>query len=332
MRLILGTIVLLVLLGLPNGHALADPQGTLKPAAETTKSAEQSDIGFTDRVVIWVFKQQRKFHHELTSRLRGMAEGGSNWKLVWPLIAASFLYGIFHAAGPGHGKAVVSGYLLSHRQTVHRGIAIAVAGAFLQGVVAVVLVYGIVKLAGLLPRDAQTALLWSERASYMLVIALGGYLLFRAARNILRRNKGAGHQHHDHSHVGDDCGHTHIPTPDQLSSISDFRSAAAIVLSVGARPCTGAVIVLVFANVVSLQWAGVGAVLAMSAGTALTVSAFAAFAVTARHLLSKLSWLEAGQAAWAGDFVAALGGAVILFLGVSLLSAALATSHPMMGL
>ncbi|MEQ8320400.1 MAG: nickel/cobalt transporter [Rhodospirillales bacterium] len=331
MRLILGTIVLLVMLGLPGGHAHADPQGTLKPPAETTAPAAQNDIGYTDRVVIWVFTQQRKFHRELTSRLREMAEGGSNWKFVWPLIAASFLYGIFHAAGPGHGKAVVSGYLLSHRQTVHRGIAIAVAGAFLQGVVAVVIVYGIVKLAGLLPRDAQTALLWSERASYMLVIALGGYLLVRAGRSILRRRQMSPQHAHDHGDAVD-CGHTHIPTPDQLSSISDFRSAAAIVLSVGARPCTGAVIVLVFANVVSLQWAGVGAVLAMSAGTALTVSAFAVFAVSARHLLSKLSWLEAGQAAWAGDIVATLGGAVILLLGISLLSAALATSHPMIGL
>ena len=332
MRLIFGTIVLLILLGLPSGHTLADPQGTLPPPAETTGPAVQNDVGFTDRVVIWVFTQQRKFHRELTSRLRGMAEGGSNWTLVWPLIAASFLYGIFHAAGPGHGKAVVSGYLLSHRQTVHRGIAIAVAGAFLQGIVAVVIVYGIVKLAGLLPRNAQTALLWSERASYLLVIALGGYLLLRAVRNIFRRNKGAGNHHHGHSHVGDDCGHTHIPTPDQLSSVTDYKSAMAIVLSVGARPCTGAVIVLVFANVVSLQWAGVGAVLAMSAGTAMTVSAFAVFSVTARRLLSKLSWLEAGQAAWAGHLVAALGGFVILALGVSLLSAALATSHPMMGL
>jgi nickel/cobalt exporter len=311
----------------------ATEAGSVPPRqiAETVNAADE--IGITDRIVVWIFTQQRNFHRALTERLRDMANNGGHWALAWPLIVASFLYGVFHAAGPGHGKAVVSGYLLTHRQSLYRGMAIAVAGAFMQGLVAIAIVFGFVKLAGLLPRDAQTALVWSERASYVLVIALGVYLLGRALQSLSRqRRRTPGHDHEsDHEHDAH-CGHVHMPTPQQLTSVTDFRSAAAIVLSVGARPCTGAVIVLVFANVVKLQWAGAVAVLAMSAGTALTVSAFAAFAVTARGLLARLSWLEAGRAAWAGHIVAALGGAAIMALGIMLLSVAMSASHPIMGM
>jgi len=333
MRLMLLALVCAVFVLMPKMEAGAQTAVSAQPQAQATEAHE---IGTLDRVTVWILTQQRKFHHALTERLRNLADSGGNWALAWPLIAASFLYGVFHAAGPGHGKAVVSGYLLSHRQSVRRGIAIAVAGAFVQGLVAIFIVYGLIKLAGLMPRDAQSSILWSERASYALVIAVGAYLLIRAARRLVRRqrHRDADHVHdHTHDHVHDEnCGHVHMPSPAQLDNVRDFRSAAAIVLSVGARPCSGAVIVLVFASVVALPWAGIAAVVAMSAGTALTVSALAAFAVAARDMLGRLSGLDGGRAALAADLVAAAGGGLILVLGISLLSAAFSSAHPILGI
>lgn len=296
--------------------------------------AATGDVGPIDRFTVWVMNEQRAFHRELTGYLRDLAAAGGAWQLVWPLITASFLYGLFHAAGPGHGKAVVSSYLLSHKQTIRIGMWLAAGAAFMQGVVAVVIVYGLVAVAGWLPRDAQGAVLWSERASFALVALLGGYLLWRAGRSLKNRMLGGDghHHHHDgHQHHGDDCGHAHMPTAKDAARVHDLKSALGVIASVGIRPCSGAVIVLVFARVAGLPWAGIAAVAAMSAGTALAVSMLAAFAVTARNLVSRLSWMEGARAGLAADLAALAGGLLILFVGVSLLAAAFRPAHPIIG-
>ena len=59
---------------------------------------------------------------------------------VWTLLALSFPYGIVHAAGPGHGKAVVSSYLLATRQTLRNGIVLAFMASLAQAVGAIALI------------------------------------------------------------------------------------------------------------------------------------------------------------------------------------------------
>lgn len=334
MRLMLVVLFCMAVLSPTVSNAADFHNGPVRSVAATDTTAAPAQISVVDSATIWILTQQRKFHRLLSGKLRDLSKDRGNWALVWPLIAASFLYGVFHAAGPGHGKVVVSGYLLSHRQSMRRGIIIATAAAFMQGFVAIIIVYGLVKLAGFVPRDAQSAVLWSERASFMLVIALGVYLFVRAVRGILRRRKAngqaAGHEH-VHTHDEIDCGHAHMPTARELERAKDLKSALAIVLSIGARPCTGAVFLLIFANVASMHGAGIAATMAMSAGTALSVSMLAAFAVTVRAQLARLSWLSAKRASVVGDLVAATGGIVIVILGVTLLSAALTYTHPIIG-
>jgi nickel/cobalt exporter len=52
------------------------------------------------------------------------------------LVAVSFLYGVFHAAGPGHGKAVISSYVLANGATVRRGITLSFLAAIVQAITA----------------------------------------------------------------------------------------------------------------------------------------------------------------------------------------------------
>ena len=59
---------------------------------------------------------------------------------VWGLLGLSFLYGIFHAAGPGHGKAVISSYVVANEETWRRGVVLSFASALLQAFVAVAFV------------------------------------------------------------------------------------------------------------------------------------------------------------------------------------------------
>lgn len=330
MRLIAVLCLLGTILLSSAGISQAQPFG---PSQGGQQAEAPSTVGPIDRFTIWVYEQQRDFHRRLADDLSRLRESGS-LAVAWALIAASFVYGVFHAAGPGHGKAVMTGYLLSQKETLRRGILLAVLAAFCQGLVAILIVYGVVGLADLMPRNAQTAVTWSERASFMLVALLGALLLYRAARRIWKRRAVARmerHDHgHDHHHDRDDCcGHAHVPTPEQATQARDFKTAAAVVLSIGIRPCTGAVIVLVFASATGLTWAGISAVMAMSAGTAVTVSGLAATAVGVRNAAWKLPFLSGRGAAAAGDIVYALGGLAILWIGISLLMTSLQPAHPL---
>lgn len=344
MRTMIGGLAALLLLSvLAVSYAAHPVRAAVTVENQSSAPMAVSDIGTWDRAMIWVFVQQRDFHRRLTGYLRAMKQTG-DMSLVWSLIGVSFLYGVFHAAGPGHGKAVMTSYLLTHRQTLRRGVALATAAAFCQGLVAILIVYGLVEVAGWLPRDSQTAVSWSERASFALVAVLGAALLFRAVRSLLLRVRPMSHDHshqnlarrhgHDHAHSSHDadCGHTHVPSAEQVADVRDIRTAIAVVLSIGIRPCTGAVIVLVFANVAAMPWAGVGAVLAMSAGTALAVASLAALAVGARRLAQRYVRTEARYLALGADGAAVIGGALILAVGLSLLSAAFGPVHPLLGM
>ncbi|MFC3231006.1 nickel/cobalt transporter [Marinibaculum pumilum] len=336
--------LLLSLAVLWSGQALAE-----------TAAAAIVDPGLWDRTMAWIFAEQRAWHHDLVAQMRGLGSGGSQ-TTAWALILASFLYGLFHAAGPGHGKVVLASYLLSHRQRVGRGVALAAASAFCQGVVAVILVYGLLYLTDLLPRDTKTAVNWTERGSFVLLGVLGLWLAARALRDGIRvwqpatagahghgHDHGHHHDHHDrhdgqaHGHVhGPGCGHSHGPSADQIESAGSLRGAIAVILSIGLRPCSGAVLVLVLAQAMALPLAGLAAVLAMSCGTALAVAALALVAVHARRWAAALAGGGAGGTgdggrglALAGLAVRLAGGLVILALGASLFAASFAPAHPL---
>lgn len=302
--------------------------------ADTSSAAVATkEIGPLDRATIWVYQQQRKFHRELTTHLRNLSQGG-DWHVALALIGASFLYGLLHAAGPGHGKAIMTGYLVTHRQTVRRGVQLAVAAAFCQGLVAIFIVYGLISFAGWLPRETQSAVTWSERMSFALVSLVGAFLLYRGLKGLWRRLRAkptCGHEH-DHDHVHDEtCGHVHMPSPETVAQAKDWKTMAGVVLSIGIRPCTGAVIVLVFAKAVALSWVGIAAVMAMSSGTALAIASLAAAAVGIRQVAINLPVTPTKYFGHAADIAAALGGILILVIGLSLLSSAFGPVHPIMG-
>ena len=302
----------------------------------SSQSEPGSSLSSFDRLSVWIYTEQRKFHRSLSNHMGRLADGDEKWEIIWSLIGVSFLYGVFHAAGPGHGKAIVSSYLLSHRQTLRRGIGLAVAASMCQGVVAILIVYGLVYVIGWLPRDTQLAATWGERVSFILVALLGAYLAVQALRRLVSRLRGAevqacGHAVHSDSPMSD-CGHNHAPTMAQVESAKDIKSMVAVVLSIGLRPCTGAIIVLVFASAASLHWVGIGAVMGMSIGTAITVASLALLAGSVRHLLERISWLSGRYVAYTVDIVATFGGIFILVIGLSLIMSAFGQQHPITGL
>jgi ABC-type nickel/cobalt efflux system permease component RcnA len=280
----------------------------------------QAEPGALDRAVAWVWTKQREFHRSLTSELGdiGKKEGSA-----WLLVLISFIYGVFHAAGPGHGKAILTTYLLTHGREVSRGMAMASATALMQGVTAVVLVYGLILAAGWLPREARTAVDWTERFSFLLVIAIGLFLLWRGARSTwrsLRKPSVSEQPREDQDTV----------QSQQIKKAKSWRAILGVVLAVGLRPCSGAVLILIFAHVMQIHWAGIAAVLAMSIGTAITVSTLALLAVNARHWA--LAFTKHGASRWwgvSGGAIILLGGVLITTIGLSLLIYSFGPKHPL---
>lgn len=274
----------------------------------------------------WLSGQQRSWHRALATALRSVT-GVTGLSAAAGLIGISFVYGCLHAAGPGHGKAVIATWLLTHPSRLVRGVGLAVASALMQGITALALVGGVLLLADLLPNASnETAIGWSERVSHLMLIGIGGVLLWRG---IGWRSHTHHHHHHHHHDHGAECGCSHSPNADQISRAEDPRTMIAILLAVGMRPCTGAILVLALANVLGLVWAGVVSVLAMSVGTALTVALLAILTVKSRDWLIRVfPGSDHTQDHWE-RLARMAGGGVLLLLGLSLLLASFGDAHPL---
>jgi nickel/cobalt transporter (NicO) family protein len=273
--------------------------------------------------VLWVMDKQRSFYGAMSMSIRQM-KSQSPLAAALTLMLLSFGYGIFHAAGPGHGKAVISAWLLATENELRRGILIAFMSAVVQALTAIAIVSALlifVTAVGTTARDVAGVL---ESASYALIVLMGAYLVWTAFRP--HRHAEAGHthdhRHHDHDHHHDHphdadcaCGHTHVPEARQVKGEWSLGKALSLAFAVGIRPCSGALLVLIFANTLGLYWAGITSTFVMALGTAITVSVIAAIAVYSKKLALSLAKRDD---TWLGHAAFALrlgGGLVIIALG-----------------
>jgi ABC-type nickel/cobalt efflux system permease component RcnA len=309
--------------------------------------------------VLWAREKQQAFYGKLSATLRQM-RGNSPLAATWALMLLSFGYGVFHAAGPGHGKAVISAWLLATENDLRRGILISFLSALIQALTAIVLVgvlFLVVASVGSAARDMAGLL---ESASYALIALLGGYLVWTAlgmlrpvkaepapvpafagvtTRQSIVLHDFAGFEPKtsgaapaaDHVHGPDcGCGHAHLPAASELRGDWSLAKAFSIAFAVGIRPCTGAILVLVFANGLGLYWAGVLSTLAMAVGTFITVSLIAAFAVYSKKLAARLLRGQSRLLDWFGIGLRFAGGLAIAFLGTILFLGSLGTTNAMM--
>lgn len=296
----------------------------------------------------WIAALQRDFYAALTAAL-GQLRTDAN--AFWILGGLSFLYGIVHAAGPGHGKLVIGSYVLANEHLARRGIVLSFASAMVQALVAVGFVLIAVLALDMTSMAMSDATWWITVGSYALVALVGLWLVVRklfgpghshghAARPVPRDMAAKarahlhdeGHDHHQHEHHGhehgdhghDHDGHEHahhVVTPDQARG--NWREQLGVVLAVGLRPCSGALVVLVFALSQGLLAAGIAATFLMGLGTAITVAVLAAIAVSAKGLARRLM---GGESALAGAVVWWLelaGALVVMAFGVVLVLASI---------
>ena len=287
---------------------------------------------------------QRELHGELATALRAVRSEGTT--AAWSLVSLSFFYGIFHAAGPGHGKVVISTYLLTQESQLRRGLLLSFIASICQGMTAIVAVTGCVMVFGFSMRQAQRTATDLEMVSFGLVALVGLSLVlsrgYQLAKSNWRRTRHAhaaeGHHEHVHHHHANDgtcssCGHAHGPSRQDLDRPLSWRNLAGMIASIGLRPCSGAIVVLLVAHSLSLSWAGIGAVMAMSIGTAITVSTLAVLSVYARKTSLRLAEALPDHESRLGtliDVAGVVGGLIIMLAGLLLLQASWsAPAHPL---
>ncbi|MGH6936152.1 MAG: nickel/cobalt transporter [Methylocella sp.] len=298
--------------------------------------ANEGPIGSAQGVSGWILAREAGFYRLLSGAIRAAKQGGA---AAWGLAGLSFAYGIFHAAGPGHGKMVIASYLLANERALRRGLVLAFGAALLQGLSAVAIIGIGAIIFSATAKHMTAAANAVEIASYASIAILGGALVYmkgaallsawRAAPAVAVAAGGVARffpandcaQNHLH---GPDCAHVHAPDPRTLGAEFSWKSALLAMMAAGSRPCSGAILVLVFALAQGIFSTGVFAVSAMSLGTAITTAALASTAVLAKNMAVKYSIAGSGRALIVGRLFEAGAALAVLGLGLTLLFAALA--------
>lgn len=319
----------------------------------------------------WILMQQATFYRMLSGAIRAAKADGT---AAIGLMGISFAYGIFHAAGPGHGKAVISSYLVANNETWKRGIALSFVSAILQAFTAIAIVAIAAVLLGATSKVMGDTVRVVETVSYALIVVIGLRLTWVKGRAFLKllmpaatpqlahAHAHSGHDHghahahahhehdhkhdhaHDHGHArahdhvhsaacahghhhdhdhddeGHAWGHAHAPEPSELTGKHWLRKGLAAVFAVGLRPCSGAIIVLVFALAQGLFWVGVASTFVMGIGTAITVSIIATLAVMARGVAGKIAASKSGGGMLLLRGFEAAAAVLIVAFGVLLLT------------
>jgi ABC-type nickel/cobalt efflux system permease component RcnA len=312
-------------------HPFGPPPASPSAAPAAAPAAE--DPSWTQQIVAAVQAWQQQAYRQIATTLRALKDEGSLGAL-FALLGLGFVYGVLHAAGPGHGKAVIAAYLAADNSAFRRGIVLSFLSSAAQAATAIFGVGILAMILGFVAREVTSVAYTLERISYLMIAAVGLYLIWRATRDWFGSGGGHrhahahghghghghahGHHHHDHAHGHDHDHSDHMALPTTRPLLGNLRETIGVIVSIGIRPCQGSVFVLLLSLAFGVFWAGVMAALAIALGTALTVSAIAVFTVAARQsanalLSARPRWLD-GTARG----IAILAGLFILWIGLAL--------------
>lgn len=247
---------------------------------------------------------QKQLNHSLTELLQATSQDPLQSGFL--LIAISFLYGVLHSVGPGHGKLIITTYIATNPTRLKQSVILSLLSSLLQGLVAIVLVSTILIIFQFSTRHLNLVSQYSEKLSYGFVILLGVLCCIKALRQLsrirkqrqarlpqiraispLNRTQAFVMQPQLQVNSICDCGHQHVVSPQQLPI--SLKTQAIVVFSMGLRPCSGALLVLIFSYVIGVYEWGIMAAMAMALGTALTICTIAFFVYFLRDIAVRLA-------------------------------------------
>jgi nickel/cobalt exporter len=298
-------VALLFLCGAQLAHAeTASPFGVGAPGAETAApgDAPTAPPSFLRRIGASVVMLQSRINRAINSQLVAIKAGDKPWAL-WGGLLIGFLYGVFHALGPGHGKSVIIGYFLGRAAHPWRGIAMAGWISFshvVGAIVIVTVVHLILSKSVASPVDEVDGL---RVFSYAAILLIGLGMLWSALRG-----RGHAHGHHHHEH-GAHCAH--LPGSRKEQGLLGFAA--------GFIPCSGAILILVFALTNGIILSGIAMTLAIAVGMAITLSVMGVLSILVRRQIV----LRLPDSAVASRAFSLVGPILVTAIGAVLLCGAL---------
>jgi len=266
-----------------------------RPAAPTPVpgGAEGGAVpGFLRPIVAPIASAQRDLNRTISRELKAIRETGSLRALL-VVTGVAFVYGVLHAAGPGHGKLVVSSFFLARKARIGAGIVAGSAISFLQAITSIVLVWGLGVILGQHGFDVLGRSVWLEAVSYVLIIAIGLVIAISAAR---------GTHHYDHD--------------------ARERVGIGMVIAAGVTPCASALIIMLFALTNGVLLIGVGLTLVMAIGMSITTSLVGVLAILGRRTIMVAFPAESRVSGWVAKGLSVAGGVIIAAIGSLLLAGA----------
>ncbi len=267
------------------------------------------------------------------------------------LALLSFIYGILHSLGPGHGKLIVSTYVATHPTKVKVSLMLTVLSALLQAVVAITLVSVLLVLFNASMKEVNGEANRLISLSFYAIVILGVMIVWRNGKVLyktfpikkkaLRVNRMTPLTIKRINSIAKNapksdtcsCGHVHFASADDINKASSIKEHLAIIFSVGLRPCTGAIMVLLFSSMLDNYWLGILSAFVMAIGTAFTTSIIAIMTVTGKQLVKRYMDIDKGhqhdhdgigkvgiRRLLTYTSIKLTGGAFLIFIGVVLLS------------
>jgi nickel/cobalt transporter (NicO) family protein len=311
---LIGVLVLILALA---GAAQAQQAPLFGPAPASDNTSDNSsgqgpatsanEGGPLHRIEGFIIVTQRNVNREINRRLIAVRDGHGPGVIFAGLLIA-FLYGVFHALGPGHGKTVIMGYFLGRGGSIARGVAMA-GWIALSHVIGAIVIVGVVHYV--LSHSMATPVeetLWLRLVSYGAILAIGLVMLVLALRDRHAIALAGGHVHVHHH------GHSH--------SLRGLREQRLLAVAAGFIPCSGAILILVFAFTNGILLMGMLMALFIAIGMGMTLAALGIASVLAhRQVTARFAGGRGMQ-----TFLSLLGPLLITAIGLVLLSGAVLDS------
>ncbi|MCK8151090.1 nickel/cobalt transporter [Citrobacter amalonaticus] len=260
----------------------------------------------------WCLATQITLHRYLVMyllQLNNHQYSGGFW-----LLTGAFLYGVLHAIGPGHGKFIVTTYLSTNKESLLAARVVPFIGSLMQGVSAILFVFILAIGFNLAAGDLSTSRWYVEKISAALIAGFGAFLIYQALKSIRPITFTRFTPLHSHD---EKCGCGHHGVGQTLVD-GNWKTRLGVILAIGARPCSGAIMILLFSNALGIVTWGIAAVMTMSFGTALSIMGLSLAVRYARN--QTLSWFGTGHPAlkWLAPAAKIVGGVVLILFATIL--------------
>lgn len=261
----------------------------------------------------WCLATQITLHRYLVMyllQLNNHQYSGGLW-----LLTGAFLYGVLHAIGPGHGKFIVTTYLSTNKESQTAARVVPFLGSLMQGVSAILFVFILAVGLNLASGDLSTSRWYVEKISAVMIAAFGAFIIYQALKSLRPRKMTLFALKPLHQH-DEQCGCGHHGVGGELTQ-GDWKTRLGVILAIGARPCSGAIMILLFSNALGIVSWGMAAVMTMSLGTALSIMGLS---LAVRYARERTVALFGGSSSlhWLVPAVKITGGIVLILFATVL--------------